>query len=499
VTGLANARAATAEAANARAATAEAGTARAATAEAGTARAATAPPGVAGGDRPGDAAIGAASTLVFRPLSVVRQRDDYLVGDVERGDYIAVPEIGVMVIELLRSGHTVGQAAERASAAAGTDVDVADFAQALCAQGFAGPAPAGPVPPGPASAGVGSAGPAPAGVGSAAVGSAEVWSAGVGSATPGGQQVTRSRWANVLFGPFGWSLFGLLAAASVAIYLARPRLFPHAADPFFLNSPVRSVVAATIVMLLLGFGHEICHLLAARAEGVPARITVSRRLYLLVLETDLTRLWSIPRRRRYAPLMVGIALDLFVLVAAQVALLGRSCGWWLLPGGVSRALAALSYLQVAVIVPQFFVFLRTDIYAVLATATGCLNLWQVTRLTVRARLRLATAAQREELTRATPHDLAVARWFGWVYAAGMVLATWFFVSYFLPVTVRLLTSMAHALAGADIRHTAFWEALGFGLLLLSSRAMTLWVFIRDLARRRRAGAARPHRRAAVSR
>jgi hypothetical protein len=428
------------------------------------------PPGGAAGRRPDDAAaIGAASTLVFRPLSVVRQGEDYLVGDVERGDYIALPEIGVMVMELLRSGRTVAQAAERASAAAGTDVDVADFAQALCAQGFAEPAPPGSAP------------------------------AGVGSATPGGQEVTRSRWAAVLFGPFGWAVFGLVAAASVAIYLARPRLFPHSSDPFFLSSPVRSVVAATIVMLLLGFGHEICHLLAARAEGVPARITVSRRLYLLVLETDLTRLWSIPQRRRYAPLMVGIALDLFVLFAAQVALLGQSSGWWLLPGAAARALAALSYLQVAVIVPQFFVFLRTDIYAVLATATGCLNLWRVTRLTVRARLRLATAAQREELTRAGPHDLAVARWFGWVYAAGMILATWFFFVYFLPVTIRLLTSMAHALAGADIRHAAFWEALGFGLLLLSSRVMTLWVFTRDLAGRRRASAVPPPRRAAAGR
>ena len=398
--------------------------------------------------------IGPASTLVFRPLSVVRQGEDYLVGDVERGDYIAVPDIGVLVIELLRSGRTVGEAAERASAAAGTEVDVADFARALCAQGFAGP-------------GLPGLGGLP------------------GLAAAGGHEVSRSRWAAVLFGPYGWAVFGLTAAASAAIYLARPRLFPHSSDPFFLSSPVRSVAAATVVMLLLGFAHELCHLLAARAEGVPARITVSRRLYLLVLETDLTRLWSIPRRRRYAPLMAGIALDVSLLFAAQVTLLGQSAGWWPLPGAAARALAALSYLQVAVIVPQFFVFLRTDIYAVLATATGCLNLWQVTRLTVRARLRLATAAQRAELARAGPRDLAVARWFGWVYAAGMVLATWFFLVYFLPVTIRLLSSMARALAGADIGHAAFWEALGFGLLLLLPRLMTLWVVVRDLAGRRR--------------
>ena len=48
-------------------------------------------------------------------------------------------------------------------------------------------------------------------------------------------------------------------------------------------------------------------------------------------------------------------------------------------------------------------FLRSDVYAIFATATGCFNLWRVTRLTLRRRLGLAGADQRAELDAAFFH------------------------------------------------------------------------------------------------
>jgi putative peptide zinc metalloprotease protein len=392
------------------------------------------------------------TVLAVRPLTVIRQGEDYLVGDPLSGTYVALPEIGVSVLELLRAGHTVAAAAEIVAARDGTEVDVLDFAQALCAEGLAEPAAAGaPVEPVPVESGP-----------------------------------RRARWATVLFGPFGWTLFGLATVGVVAMNVTRPELFPEPADLFFLSTPVRSVVAITIAGLLFGCLHELLHWLAARGEGVAARMRISRRLYLLAFETDLTRLWSIPSRRRYAPLMIGIAMHVMVLFVAQATMLGDSLGWWDLPASAVRTLAALSYLQLGLLIPQFFVFLRTDIYAVVANATGCLNLWDVTRLLVRQRLRLATAAQREELARAHPRDLEVARWFGWLYAAGLGLAAWSFVVFFVPVTVHLLTSLVRTLAAAELGQLAFWEALGFSLLTLSGELLTLWVVIRDFRNRRRA-------------
>jgi hypothetical protein len=134
---------------------------------------------------------------------------------------------------------------------------------------------------------------------------------------------------------------------------------------------------------------------------------------------------------------------------------------------------------------QFFVFVRTDIYAVLLTATGCSDLWSVTRLTLRRHLGLARPADRAELEEAHPRDRAVARWYVWLYVAGMLLAAWFFVAYFVPATLRTVRWIAATLGSADPSHAAFWQAAAFGLLLLGPQLLTLRVIGRDLARSRR--------------
>jgi hypothetical protein len=60
----------------------------------------------------------------------------------------------------------------------------------------------------------------------------------------------------------------------------------------------------------------------------------------------------------------------------------------------------------------------SDVYAVLVAATGCSNLWSVSRLTLRRYAGLASPAYRAELQEVHPRDLAVARWYVWLYLAG---------------------------------------------------------------------------------
>src|SRR5262249_1689322 len=95
-----------------------------------------------------------------------------------------------------------------------------------------------------------------------------------------------------------------------------------------------------------------------------------------------------------------------------------------------------------------------------------------------------TTEQERELRDAHARDRAVARWYRWVYLAGLGAAAWFFVAYFAPATVRLaawiVASVAHAGAGSE----RFWEALVFGAVIFSPRVITLAVALRDLRRRR---------------
>jgi putative peptide zinc metalloprotease protein len=397
---------------------------------------------------PMTAPVGPDTVLRVRDLSVVAQGDDFLVGDPQRGSFVVLPEIGVRVIELLRAGRPVGDVAISATEHAGTDVDVADFAQSLCALGFAEIASGDQAAP----------------------------------QEPGGGGPRRPRWATLVNGPAPQALVVLAVLGCGAAFAASPALLPAADDVFFLSTPARSIVALMLITYGLRGAHEVCHWLAARAEGVPSRVSVARRLYLLVFETDLTGLWALPRRRRFWPLLIGMGFDAVVLAAVLAARLAADAGWWRPAPVVDGLLAALVLLQVAGIVSQFFVFLRSDVYAVFAAATGCFNLWRVTRLTLRHRLGLARAQHRAELDAAHPRDRAIARWFVWVYAAGMLLALWFFVFYFLPAVIHTVGWIGDSVLSADPRRGAFWEAAGFGAVLLSPYVLTAWVAGRDALR-----------------
>ena len=102
-------------------------------------------------------AIETGTVLRVPAFTVVRQGSDYLVGDPASARYVVLPDIGVRVMRMLSAGRTLGDcAAELADE--GTDVDVVDFAESLCAVGLAEVASPGELPAAPASAGDSQAG-----------------------------------------------------------------------------------------------------------------------------------------------------------------------------------------------------------------------------------------------------------------------------------------------------------------------------------------------------
>jgi len=403
--------------------------------------------------------------LAVRPLTVVPEGEEFLVGDPETSVYVVLPAVGVHVLELLRERRTLADAAVEAEREVGREVDVMDFAQSLLELGFASLAGADDT--------------------------------AHDDAAP---RSTRepSRWLRLAFSRVAWTVYASVALAAVGLLASSPALFPRASDIFFLDTPARSLAALTVIIYALAAAHEGCHWLAARAAGVDARITVNRRLYFLVLEIDLTGLWSLPRRRRYGPLLAGMAFDACLLFPVLLGRFGDRSGWWTLGHSSARLLAALTFVQVAALMSQFWIFVRTDVYALLITATGCVNLFRVNQLVLRRALRIATPEQERELRDAHERDRVVARWYRWIYLAGLGAAGWFFVAYFAPATIRLATWIATSVAHAGVGSERFWEAIVCGALIFSPRLITLAVALRDLNRWRAVRRGSPRRAPAMA-
>jgi hypothetical protein len=147
----------------------------------------------------------------------------------------------------------------------------------------------------------------------------------------------------------------------------------------------------------------------------------------------------------------------------------------------------VALVELSAIVTQFFVFLRTDVYAVMTALLGCTNLRDTTRLLLRRSLRRLSPEQHATLAASRPRDLSVARWYRFVHVAGMGLAVWFFCTYFVPSSWHLLRWLVRTVRSADTGTRQFWEALVLGVILLSPRAATIGVAVRDLLARRAPG------------
>jgi putative peptide zinc metalloprotease protein len=379
-----------------------------------------------------------------------------MVGDVTRGEFISVPGVAVVVIDALRDGLTVGEAADRARDSAGTDVDVADFVETLRDLAFVASIDGVPLQDEGAQLGYG-----------------------------GRLGAVAARLARPLYSAPAWIAYGLLFACSLVLLTAVAWFRPRYGQLFFLPNPVLSIALLTIIAIPLMMLHELAHWLGARVEGLPARITVSRRYYLLVLQTDLSALWALPRRRRFGPLLAGIAVD---TVATAAFLCGRAAqhlGWWHPQPTLARLLAALVLGQVLAVSFEFVVFLRTDMYAVLITGLGYINLTRVSHLRMARRYRRLTAAEEHELAVADPRDLAASRWYGWVQAAGAALVAFYFAVFFAPAIVHIVNWVVTGLASSPAAGLHFWVILISGCVAVVPVVIPLVIYIRERRRRPR--------------
>jgi putative peptide zinc metalloprotease protein len=402
-------------------------------------------------------ALGGASHVLLRPLSITVSEDDsFMVGDLARGEFIQVPPIAVTVINALRSGQAVADVAAEARRAAGQDVDVIEFVETLVDCGFVAAVDGVPVP-------------------------------GTGPELTDGGQVgaTLARLARPLYSAPAWAVYGVLFCCCLALLTAVPWFRPHYDQLFFLPGPVLSIVVLTVITAPIAMLHELAHWLGARLEGVPARITLSRRYYLMVFQTDLSALWAVPRRRRFGPLLAGMALDVVVISALLGARASQFLGWWHPQPFLARLLAALVVALVITVSLQFVVFLRTDIYAVLITGLGCVNLTRISRLRMARAYRRLTAAEEREFAVASRRDRDISRWYCWVQLGGALIAAWNFAVFFLPSLLHTLRWIGAGLTRYPPATAEFWYVVGSSVVAFILVAVPPFTYSCDRVRRAR--------------
>ncbi|MFI6288458.1 hypothetical protein ACIBCM_27555 [Streptomyces sp. NPDC051018] len=413
-----------------------------------------------GTDASGPAPVADGTAYVrFHELARRHEGGEWIVGRMDTGDFVALPEVGVRAIELLEQGLTVDGAAERLREETREDTDVVDFVGALAGLHFVAEINGRPVPSPPP--------PKPS------------------------LRWLRPRHVRWTLSPAVPVVVAALVAAALVVLVRRPDL--SLGYRSLLWHPRGSAVialsaAAGWLMLVL---HECAHLAVARATGVPARIRLGTRLQFLVMQTDISGIELAPRRHRITAYLAGMALNLTVSSAA--VLCASATG----PGTTARRVLLAVALIVVLSTPfQFMVFMRTDVYFVLQDVLGCRNLYgdglAYARYTAR---RLRYAARRrgkppKDPTLGLPaRERRAVRAYTPVLVVGTALCLAFLAAVTLPAD---LTLIGRALNGWGADRPLADKLDAAAVLLALGGVHTLWAVTwwrnRRRARRLRASA-----------
>ncbi|NEA31188.1 PqqD family protein [Streptomyces sp. SID13031] len=392
--------------------------------------------------------------------------DEFVLGNPATGRFVVVPEAGARLIELLAAGQTVAEVADVLELELGEPVDVVDFVEMLVEAGLLDEREA----------------------------AGEAAAERVEEAEPGKKVkywvVSKiPPWVvKPLFGKAAWTFYVGCLVATLAMFATDHSLLPSYEDAFVVTDILLSVMITNVVVMGLAVVHEIWHAFAGAAAGVRSQLRLERRGIFTVLETDLTGLWALPPAKRYSPFLAGMAFDSFVLFAAVAPRFAWSRGWIDLNPNLVRFLAMLVLSQVGKLAFQTMAYLRTDMYLVMATATGCKNLHQVTRLGLKRLIRKLTPLEQRLLREADAKDLRVARWYRLLYLAGIIWMGWFAWTFILPAAKVTLGWASGVMVGAPVFSFYWWEGIALIAFAVVNLTAPLIVALRNRIRARRAAA-----------
>jgi hypothetical protein len=295
------------------------------------------------------------------------------------------------------------------------------------------------------------------------------------------------RLGRTLFSPVAWICYGIVVAAAGVAMIRDKELVPSYQHIFFTSSLVAVTLGIFFGQVPWVFLHEAYHALAGRRLGLRSTLGVGRRFYYIVFETSLDGLVSVPRRKRYLPMLAGIVADVVAIAALTLgAAAMQSVSGPLVV--IPRFLLAMAFGVVLRVAWQSFFFLRTDLYYLVTTVLGCNDLQTVARGLLRNRVSrvLPWFGNTADESSWHPRDRAVARWYVWLMVAGYVLLVGTVAFVALPAAIEFTQLTLQKMIG-DPTPISLLDGAGFLVLNFWEPVLAAWLAILSYRRRRMAG------------
>ena len=369
------------------------------------------------------------SKITLYPLSIQKDKKNYIVEEPISGDFFELSEISVDAIKRLEKGEELA-AIEKVlkDAYPEEEVDIIEFVEQLIELGLVQEVDGVQVN--------------------------DVKEEQTKSVSGAGGFLWIPSWVGRLFfNRLMNKIYLLLLVTNVFILILNPKLFPHYKDLFLFDSMVLNMFSYLVISIVLILIHEFGHVLAIRSYDLPAKLSIGIRLIFIVFETDLTQAWKLKPKQRNMLYLAGLSFEQMILFL--------SFGFMLVfPDANYVGLVSIIVLDIFIkFIYQCCFYMKTDVYYVVENVTGCYNLMESGKIYLSSFLKKhrKSGKNHKEMFQ---DEWNLIRMYSVFYIVGVFLTLFLAFLYFLPQLYYVYTTIyLNILSPQD--SAAFWDAIAF--------------------------------------
>lgn len=251
----------------------------------------------------------------------------------------------------------------------------------------------------------------------------------------------------------------LLFLLNIGLFTINSELLPHYTDLFVFDYMFLNILLWIALTFILVLFHEFGHILAMRAQNLPAKMEIGHRLFIVVLETDMSSAWKLLSKDRNVLYLAGICFDMVILSIALIIQLTFTSG-----SGIILSLMSLSVLDIFLrMLYQCCIYMKTDLYYVFENVSGCYNLLENAQQAISKRVPFLKLKERDEVVFAGERNIVFL--YAIFYLVGVILTISLYVIFYIP---QLFFAWKQILPGFEkgVTSIVFWDATLFTLQVL---------------------------------
>jgi putative peptide zinc metalloprotease protein len=279
----------------------------------------------------------------------------------------------------------------------------------------------------------------------------------------------------VFFNPFSKVIYFILFISNLVLFFTKPNLMPHYKDIFISNLMILNIPAWMLLTFVLVLIHEFGHVLAIRAYNLPTKLGIGHRLFLVVLETDMSSVWKLPSKDRNVLYLAGLCFDSVILF---LALMGQTA----FPAGPVLLHGVLRIIVLDTVIRMLYqgcIYMKTDLYYLFENSTGCYNVMENAQQAIKNRFSRKSSVSGEVVFDA---ERKTVYWYSVFYFAGIAISIALYLFFYIP---QLFFAIKKILPGFEKSFTSlpFWDSSVFALQLVTGFLLLFYSWAKKYRRK----------------